>query len=229
VKHEASGLAAAGSQPARCDVGPVICGSMSSLKERAGVKRGWPAVLRWLRGLQGREEWPHGWFPLAGALSCEPGGGSGTGRSPAAVAAPQASLTRRPASPIMAGPGESRRRGNGGYAVVVAPSCRCAAWQARWLPSSLRDARPGWPGPHGAVRVSPGAGQSHSRPRRRGGGHTFARPRARPGRQLTPPDGKRGGRARRAGRRTPGSAAPGPPRSWRCSGLPSRGGPGSPP
>ena len=71
---------------------------MSSLKERAGVKWGWPAVLRWLRGLQGREAWPYGWFPLAGALSCEPGGGSGTGRSPAAVAAPQASLTRRPAS-----------------------------------------------------------------------------------------------------------------------------------
>jgi hypothetical protein len=124
--------------------------------------------------------------------------------------------------------GKPQARGRG-YAVVVAPSCRCAAWQARWLPSSLRDARPCWPGPHGAVRVSPGAGQSHSRPRRRSGGHTFARPRARPGRQLTPPDGKRGGRARRAGRRTPGSAAPGPPRSWRCSGLPSRGGPGSPP
>jgi len=43
--------------------------------------------------------WPHGWLALAGAVACEPGGGSqDRAGGPAAVAVPQASLTRRPTS-----------------------------------------------------------------------------------------------------------------------------------
>jgi hypothetical protein len=61
-----------------------------------------------VRGLQGMAGWPHGCFALIGAGFVRGrGGGSGTGPRPGRVAAPQASLTRGPAPPIMAGPGQA--------------------------------------------------------------------------------------------------------------------------
>jgi len=40
-------------EPRRCHIVVVLTTAMSSLKERAGVKRGWPAVFAVAAGLQG--------------------------------------------------------------------------------------------------------------------------------------------------------------------------------
>src|SRR4029078_267823 len=62
-------------EPRQCHIVVHLTTAMSSLQESVGVKRGWPVVWRWWRGLPGRVAWAHGCFALAGALSCEPGGG----------------------------------------------------------------------------------------------------------------------------------------------------------
>ena len=168
-------------------------------------------------------------------VSCGPGGGSGT--RPAGPgrrqAAPQASLTRRPASSMMAGPGGTGRKTcRGCYAVMGCPMVLLCSVAACWLRPSLRVC-PGLAGrgAWGVPRLQGPGGASHNLVRAApvtrgagGGGHATRRPRARPGRQLTLPGGWRGGRARRASRRTPGSARSGRRRSWRCSGRLSRGG-----
>jgi len=171
--------------------------------------------------------WPHGWLALTGAVACEPGGGPGPGRRPGRRGGAAGVLDAPAGEPMMAGQGETAGCGDArvcGYGRPHRAAVRRGSRLAAVIPPGVP--RPGGPGGMGRFASGPGAGQSHPRPRRRqGGGHTTSRPRARPGRQqVTLPGLMRGGRARRASRRTPGSAAPGPPRSWRCSAPPGRGG-----
>ena len=114
--------------------------------------------------------------------------------------------------PVMAGAGKGRGRVHGlcGYGRPIAgcPAGRpagclhpfgCApAWRAGGHGAGSR------PGTGGANHISvPAAGPAGAGC---GGEHKTSRPRARPGRQLTLPGWWRGGCARRACRRTPGSA-----------------------
>ena len=141
----------------RCHIHVVMATSMSSLKERAGVKRGLACRFAAVEGLQG-----HG--GMASRLAC-PG---------------SCRLVRagRRAGDGRAGQG----RGCGeGYAVMSRPIGRCAAWQARWLPSSLRAARPGGPGAHGAGPGQVRARVNHMLVRAAAAGDTHFRGRA-PGR-----------------------------------------------
>ena len=153
--------------------------ALSSLKERAGVKRGWPAGLRrcgvcraWRHGLTaGFPDW----------CRSRAAGGRVLDRAAARPppAAPQASLTRRRRADNGL-PGKAA--GCGGYAVMGAPSAAVRRGRPAGCRHPFVTARPGWPGAHGAVRVRSGRGSITSlvRRRRRSGGHTFPRPRARP-------------------------------------------------
>ena len=73
----------------------------SSLKERAGVKRGFGLRFRAVaRPLQGMADWPRGSpFSAQAAVFVRAGGpGQGPGGARPRLAAPEASLTRVPAS-----------------------------------------------------------------------------------------------------------------------------------
>ena len=98
-----------------------------------------PAVLRRCRLLQGMTAWPHGCFLLTAAFSCEP-----TVRvrdrafGPAASGGAAGVLDAPAGEPTMGWPGESPP-GRGWGMELCAPQGRVGpAWQARWLPSSLR-------------------------------------------------------------------------------------------
>ncbi len=161
-----------------------------------------------------------------GRVRAGPGGVNHRGAR-AAAGRGEASLPRVPASRMIEACGERALRFRVRvYAVVVAPRPACGR-AACWLRSSLR-LSPGVPGGHGAGSRRAGRGQSQGRPRRRGAGGRMdggLAPGRRPGQVMRPARaGEHGGRARRASRRRPGSAAPGPRRPWRCSWPPCRGG-----
>ncbi len=169
-------------EPRRCHIAVVRTTTESSLKERAGVKRGLACGFAVAAGFAGHDGMASrllcpGWCPLVRAGRrvrdrAEPGRRGGA----AGV------LDAQAGEPDHGRPGGKPQARERSYAVMGAPSCRCAAWQARWLPSSLRDARPGcdarpgWPGPHGAVRVRSGRGSitSSSAPPRWRGTHFVA-------------------------------------------------------
>ena len=188
-----------------------------------------PAVSRVRRCLQGMRKWPRGSaFLRAGARVRASGrAGSRTGRSPAAGGGAGGVLDAGAREPMIEACGERALRFRVRvYAVVVAPRPACGR-AACWLRSSLR-LSPGVPGEHGAGSRRAGRGQSQGRPRRRGAGGRMdggLAPGRRPGQVMRPARaGEHGGRARRASRRRPGSAAPGRRRPWRCSWPPCRGG-----
>ena len=204
-------------------------GVHSSLKERAGVKRGFGLRFRGSRVFAGHAELAP-WrclSPRRCRIRASGLAGSRTGRSPAAAGGAGGVLDAGAREPIIKACGERALRFRVRvYAVVVAP--RPAGGRAAcWLRSSLR-LSPGVPGGHGAGSRRAGRGQSQGRPRRRGAGGRMdggLAPGRRPGQVMRPARaGEHGGRARRASRRRPGSAAPGPRRPWRCSWPPCRGG-----
>ena len=134
---------------------------MSSLKERAGVKRGLAcrfAVVWGYAGHGGMASWrvSPDWCRVRASRL----GGSRTGRSPAAQRRRKASLTRGPASRYWLARGRAAGCGKGGgYAVVGGPIGRCAA---RGRPAGCRHpfAVPGLAGRErmGPVRVRSGRG-----------------------------------------------------------------------
>ena len=206
---------------ARSSHNPEVAGSSpsgaqarsSSLKERVGVKGGFGLQFCGRMAFSGHDGMAH-WlaFPdrcrvrVSGLAGQGPGGARPRGGAAGVLEA----LVREP---IMAGAGKGRGRVCGlcGYGRPIAG---CPAGRPAGCLHPFGCA-PAWrAGGHGAVRVqgragpitfpfpppgpAPGAGY--------GGEHKTSRPRARPGRQLTLPGWGRGGCARRAGRRTPGSA-----------------------
>ena len=184
----------------------------SSLKERAGVKGGFG--LQFCGGMAfaghgGMALWlafPDRCRVRASGLA---GQGPGGARPRSGATGVLDALVREP---IMAGAGKGRGRVHGlcGYGRPIAgcPAGRpagclhpfgCApAWRAGGHGAGSR------PGTGGANHISvPAAAPAGAGC---GGEHKTSRPRARPGRQLTLPGWWRGGCARRACRRTPGSA-----------------------
>ena len=110
---------------------------------------------------------------------------------------------------IMAGPGKPQASG-GVVCGCGRPHLPLCARAARWLPSSLRAARPGGPVAHGAVRVRSGRGSITSSSAPPPAGDTHRAPRARPGlAAVTLPGALRSGRARRAGVEHLGQQHPG--------------------
>jgi len=208
---------------------------ISSLKERAGVKGWLTCAFRVRAPFAGRAELTS-WLlsPHSCPFPCEPGpAGSRTGgRRPGRAAAPEGVLDAVAREPVTGAGGEASPRGErlGGYAVIGAPSpaVRLAGLLAAFIPSGVP--RPGWPG--GMGRFASGTGGANHVSvlvaALAGAGcgekHKTSRPRARPGRQLTLPGWQRGGYARRAWRRTPGSAGSARRRSWRCRGRRRHGG-----
>ena len=181
----------------------------SSLKERAGVKRGFGLRFRGRRVFAGHAELAP-WlclsprrcqFVRAGWL------GQRTGRSPAAAGGAGGVLDAGAREPVIVACGEGPLVFRVGVcAVVVAP--RPAGGRAAcWLRSSLR-LSPGVPGGHGAGSRRAGRGQSQGRPRRRGAGGRMdggLAPGRRPGQVMRPARaGEHGGHRRRASRRRPG-------------------------
>ena len=113
--------------------------ALSSLKERAGVKGGFGLrfYCRW--AFAGHDDMASRLLPLTAAVSCERGCGSRAGPwGPAACGGAEGVLDARAGAPIMGWPGGRPRTLGGVCGVVRAPFAGCAAWQARWLPSSLR-------------------------------------------------------------------------------------------
>ena len=184
----------------------------SSLKERAGVKGGFG--LQFCGGMAfaghgGMALWlafPDRCRVRASGLA---GQGPGGARPRSGATGVLDALVREP---IMAGAGKGRGRVHGlcGYGRPIAgcPAGRpagclhpfgCApAWRAGGHGAGSR------PGTGGANHISvPAAAPAGAGC---GGEHKTSRPHARPGRQLTLPGWWRGGCARRACRRTPGSA-----------------------
>jgi hypothetical protein len=205
----------------------------SSLKERAGVKGVVDLRFCVRASFAGRAELtPWRLSPRSCPFPCERVGWVKDRAQPGRASGAGGVLDAGAREPIIeAGRGGLTSRWGLGVCGYGRPIAGVSGWQACWLPSSLRvcpglGGRGAWggsrPGAGGANHVSvPVAGPAGAGC---GGEHKTSRPRARPGRQLMLPGGWRGGRARRACRRTPGSAGSARRRSWRCRGPRRRGG-----
>ena len=211
------------------DVWADIFGVHSSLKAsrcQAGFR---PAVSRLRRCLRACGNGPGSPFLRAGAVFVRAGElGQGPGGARPPVAAPEASLTAGRPRADDRGPAEKGPCGSGFACMrLSSPHGRACGRAACWLRSSLR-LSPGVPGEHGAGSRSGRAGSitgAPAPPRAGGRMNGGLAPGRRPGQVMRPARaGEHGGRARRASRRRPGSAAPGRRRPWRCSSLPCRGG-----